>query len=183
MADDITPDPAGDPNGSDPTTTPDPGAALGDAGKRALDAERARAAAAEKALKATQAELDKIRKASQTDAEKAIEAAKEEVRAELSKQYQAQIIGSEILRHASGKLADPGDAPALLGDLTRFAMADGTIDSKGIASAIDALLKAKPYLSAAGSTPKPLPGSQNGKPPTGQSVNDMIRSAAGRGRA
>ncbi|MGE0138649.1 MAG: hypothetical protein AB7R77_12580 [Ilumatobacteraceae bacterium] len=172
--------PPGDPAATDPN--PPAEEQLGDAGKRALDAERAARAAAERTAKAAQAELDKIRKATQSEAEKAIEAAKEEVRAELTKQFQGQMIGSEIQRIAAGKLADPGDAPALLGDLSRFAMTDGTVDTKGIASAIDALLKAKPYLGAAGSQAKPLPGSANGKASTSQSINDMIRTAARGGR-
>ena len=55
------------------------------------------------------------------------------------------------MRAAAGtKLADPGDAGRLL-DLDQFKVdVNGDVDAKAISSAIDDLLKAKPYLAAAG---------------------------------
>lgn len=50
---------------------------LGDGGKKALDAERKRAAAAEKSAKALQAQLDEIKQANLSDLERAQQAAAE----------------------------------------------------------------------------------------------------------
>lgn len=72
---------------TEPTTTPvvpvtptepqgDP-ADLGDGGKKALDAERKRAAAAEKSAKSLQAQLDEIKQANLSELEKAQKAAAE----------------------------------------------------------------------------------------------------------
>lgn len=64
---------------ADPTNVPTQGdpADLGDNGKKALDAERRRAASAEKQAKALQAQLDEIAKANLSDLEKAQQSAQQ----------------------------------------------------------------------------------------------------------
>lgn len=153
---------------------------LGDAGKAALDAERSARAAAEKEAKAAKAELEELRKANMSEQEKAVAEAKEAGKAEALTVANARLLKSEAKAAAGGKLADPSDAPALLGDLDRF-LKDDEIDTKAMASAIDALVKAKPYLAPSG-RPGPLPGG-GAKPSAGQSMDDWLRSqASARGR-
>ena len=60
----------------------------------------------------------------------------------------------------------------MLGDLDRF-IVKGEVDSKAITSAIDELVKAKPYLAAAGKA-RPLPGG-GATQSSGTSFNDTIR--------
>lgn len=148
---------------------------LGEAGKKALDEERKARRAAEKSAKDATAELEKLRKSSMTDAEKAIAEAKAAGRQEALAEANDRLVSAEIRSAAAGKLADPGDAVIHLGDLTRFTNVDGDIDARAITSAIDALVKSKPYLAPAGSRPGPLPGG-GAKPSSGFSINDDIRA-------
>lgn len=160
----------------------DPNANIGEAGLEAIRREReARAEADRRAAKAEE-ELAELRKAGQTDAEKAIEEAKAAGRSEALAEATTRLIRAEVKAAAGGKAADPADIPALLGDLSRFADRKGEVDTKAISSAIDDLLKAKPYLAAnaPGTKPGSLPG--GGKtPPASISINDDIRARAGRG--
>lgn len=177
MADDPTGDPTPDPT-NDPK--PDPSGDLGDAGKRALAEERNARKAAEKAAKDAQAALDELAKKSMTDSERAVAEARAAVRKEVLAEANGRLLRTEIRAAAAGKLADPGDAAALLGDLDRFVGDDGEPDTKAIASAIERLVRDKPYLAAAGTRPGPLPGG-GAKPRSGtSSINDEIRLMAGR---
>lgn len=132
-----------------PTPTPAPSPSdpeLGEAGKRALAAERTRAAEAER-------ELAKLREATQSETEKAIERARREasdtVRKEVMQAANRRILTAEIRAAAGGRLADPLDAVRLL-DVESFTVNDdGDVDSAAITKALDALLDAKPYLGAA----------------------------------
>lgn len=165
-----------------PPATPPPEPDLGDAGKRALDAERDARRQAEKAAKDAQTELEKLRSASMSDQEKAVAAAKAEGRDEALKTANERLVRAEVKAAAAGKLADPGDALGLLGDLSAFIDKSGDVDTKAITSAIDELVKAKPYLSA-----KPGNGSGEGGPRGGNangepSMDDWLRSQAAGGR-
>jgi hypothetical protein len=153
---------------------------LGEGGIKALEAEREARRAAEKAARDAQAELDKIRKAGMSEQERAVAEAKAAGRNEALAEVTDRLVRSEIRAAAAGKLADPGDAAALLGDLKRF-VKDGDVDDKAIASAIDELVKAKPYLAPAGSRRTPLPsGDTNTSNRTGFDINAEIRRKAGR---
>ncbi len=160
-----TPPPKPDPKNEDPE-------GLGEAGLRALRAERQRADAAERARLAAEAERDELRSKNQTAEEKAIEAAKKAGRDEATLDANRRIARSEIRAAAGGKLQDPEDAATLLGDLDRF-IVKGEVDSKAITSAIDELVKAKPYLAAAGKA-RPLPGG-GATQSSGTSFNDTLR--------
>ncbi len=156
---------------------------LGDGGKAALEAERRARREAEKAYKAAQAdlaELEKYRQAAMTEQERAIAAARDEARAEMAKTFAAERVKDKVELAASGKLADPGDAIHLIGDLSEFVTPAGDVDTKAIASAIDALVKAKPYLAPQTAKAAPLPGG-GAKPSNGFSMDDFIRHSA-RGR-
>lgn len=190
-------DPAADPTKVDPANKPDPAKpdpaaadpvdALGAGGKAALEAERAERKAAQKAAKDARDALDALTAKTATDAEKAaadtaraIAEAKAEVRSEVAAAANARLLRSEIRAAAAGVLADPGDAAALLGDLDQFVDKDGEPNERAIKSAIDKLVKDKPYLGVAGSRAGPLPGG-GARPGTGFSMNDEIRQMAGRG--
>jgi len=162
-----TPDPATKPAETDPAGAD----ALGDAGKRALDAMKAErnqaktdAAAAKAALETLQAKI------SGTEAEHAAQVAaqkvQEEARAESDKRANQRILKAEIRAAATGKLADPADALRYL-DLSTFDVKDdGETDSAAIAKAIDDLIKNKPYLAAATAPRWPnIDANRNGNPP------------------
>lgn len=134
------------------TDTTEGESALGDAGKKALDAMKAekKAAVAEArhartALEKLQAELALKDKPAD---EQAIEAAKAEARAETLTAANARILKSELRAAATGKLADPTDA-ALYIDLSEFDVNDdGDVDSDALTEAIADLLERKPHLAA-----------------------------------
>lgn len=117
----------------------------------------------ERDLRKAQAELEKAQQSSMTETEKAVAEARAAARQEAFTEAQRDRLRDKVELAAAGKLADPGDAAALLGDLDQF-LVSGEIDTKGISSAIDRLLAAKPYLGA-----KPGAGSGEGGPRGGSS--------------
>lgn len=150
----------------DSTTTPAPELEgteqLGDAGKRALDAMKAKWKAAEKKAADALAELSKVGK---TPDEQAIEDAKRAATAEAIAKANARILKSEIRAQATGKLADPADALVHL-DLSDFTVAeDGTVNQDEVSTAIADLLQRKPYLGAAKAAAKPQPNPAQGPRP------------------
>lgn len=152
---------------------------LGDAGKKALAAERAAAKAAEKRAKALESELEKLRLENASAEEKAIAAAKAEGRTEALTVSNARLLRAEVKAAASGVLQDPDDAVRLL-DLDQFEVDDdGEVDTKAITAAVERLAKSKPYL-AVGAKPTALPGG-GATPSQGFSMDDLIRRKAGRG--
>ncbi|MCA1569763.1 MAG: hypothetical protein LC798_05460 [Chloroflexi bacterium] len=161
---------------------------LGDAGQKALEAFKSRARAAEKAQKLAdkratdlEARLAQFDEASKTEQEKAIEAARKEAAtaatAEATTRANRRILTAEIKAAAGTKLADPADAVRLL-DLDSFDVDDdGEVDSNSIASAIEDLLKAKPYLAADArrAVPSVDGGARpNGSPPVDDSPRGLI---------
>lgn len=106
-------------------TTPEGAESLGDAGKKALDAMKAKWHAerdARKALEARIAELEGGKKPEPAD---------------------MRVLRAEIKAAAVGKMVDPTDAYKFI-DLDAL----DADDTDAIAKAIDALLEAKPYLAA-----------------------------------
>lgn len=166
MADEpATPDPASDPTPEgDPAPETVPAQPEGDDKlppevKAILDKERkaARAAAskanaAEKALAKATGELEKFRESQLTEQEKAVKAARDEGLAEGLAAGNGRLIRAEVLAAASGKLANPAHAFAILTDngaLEGIAVGeDGTLDTAAIAAAVDDLVKAEPHLAA-----------------------------------
>lgn len=156
---------------------------LGEAGKRAIEAERTARRAAEKRLNDLEKELTKIREGSMSEQEKAVEQARREARTEASKAFNVRLLQAEVRAVAAGKLADPEDAIRFL-DLDQFDVDDdGKTDTKAITKALDELVKAKPYLAA--SATRPTGDADQGARGTsgGSSMNDLLRQAAGRGAA
>jgi len=86
--------PAADP--VTPSSATDDAAALGEPGKRALDAMKAERDNATKAAKAAEKALEDLKTASSSDAEKALKAAKAEGAQEVSERLNARIRRSEV---------------------------------------------------------------------------------------
>ena len=126
---------------------------LGDAGKKALDAERAERRKAEKRAKELDAELAKFREASMSEQERAVEIARREAATATLAAVNQRILKAEIRAAAGGRLADPEDAVRFL-DTDEFAVTeDGEVDQRAVLAAIDRLLKMKPYLAAGATRP------------------------------
>jgi hypothetical protein len=125
--------------------------ALGDAGKKALDAMKAKWKEAERVAKERDAELAALKAAAEgREAEFKAEQEAQKVRDEALSAANKRVLRSELKAAAAGKLADPMDALKFL-DLDSFEADDsGDFDTGAIASAIDGLLNDKPYLAAQG---------------------------------
>ncbi|MEW1754696.1 hypothetical protein [Streptomyces angustmyceticus] len=133
-------DPAGDDEGDDPK--------LGEAGEKALKAERAARKAADKKAAELEAEVSRLRRSNAANKGTDVDAIKAEIRADIEGASAARIIRAEVKAAAAKRLADPGDAVKLL-DLSAFELnADGDVDTKAVTKALDDLLKEKPYLAA-----------------------------------
>lgn len=127
-------------------------AALGDPGKKALDAMKAREkkaradarAAIERAEAAEAALANKDKPAE----EQALEAARAEERKQAMGKANERILRADLRAAATGKLADPTDA-ALYINLSEFTVTDdGDTDSDALNEAIADLLTRKPHLAA-----------------------------------
>lgn len=136
----------------------------------------------EKEAKAARAELEKLRAASMSEQEKAVAEAFDKGKTEAASAIQIERVRDKIEAKAGGKLADPEDAAALLGDLSRFVQDDGTIDTSGIGKAIDDLVKSKPYLSVQpgnGSGEGGPRGQGSRTPSTSDPLLDAVQRAVG----
>lgn len=127
---------------------------LGDKGKKALDAMKAKMRAAQKDAKAAKAEAAQLKAEKESAGKPADEQALDKARAEATTTALAaankRIIRSEVKAAAAGKLANPALAVRLL-DLDGFEVdEDGNVDEEEIAEAIEDLLKENPYLAAQG---------------------------------
>jgi hypothetical protein len=136
---------------ADTSATDADAAALGDAGKKALDAmkaDRKKArdeAAAEKArADALQAKLD----GTEAEHTKTLEA--QRVKDDALAAANNRILSAEVRAAAAGKLNDPADALAYI-DLSSFEVGDdGSVDTDAIGAAVSDLISKKPYLAAQG---------------------------------
>ena len=168
--------PTADEATEEPAAAPAEDDGLGDAGKKALAAERATAKAAEKRAKAAEAELERVRLENASAEEKAIAAARAEGRTEALATANVRLVRAEVKAAAGGVLQDPEDAVRLL-DLSEFGVDDdGEVDTKAITAAVRRLAESKPYL-AVGAKPTALPGG-GATPSQGFSMDDLIRRKA-----
>lgn len=133
---------------------------LGDAGKRALDAMKARLRAEKGKRRALETERDTLLSGAKKDGEPNADEIRRDAEKAASAKANTRIVRSEIRAAATGKLADPKDALTFL-DLSKFEVDDnGEVDSEEVADAIDELIKNKPYLAAA--TAKRFQGTGDG---------------------
>jgi uncharacterized phage infection (PIP) family protein YhgE len=144
---------------TDDTTTPDPVDELGDAGKKAIKAERDRAAAAERQLRALQAQLDEA-----TSRATSLEASN----GDLAKQVTERELANTRLTVG----LDKGLSKVWIDRLK------GTTPEE-IAADADEILQSLPQPAAAGSTnPKPDP-SQGARGPGQQTPADQFAASVG----
>lgn len=169
---------AGDPPTTQPTNPPDPPQSdpLGDAGKKALQEERAARKAAEKALAEREAKLKEFEDRDKTEAEKL--AAKAEAAEKRAAAADARAVKAEV-RALADAFADRDDAALNLGDLSKF-VKDGDVDTDAITRALDEVLKRKPHLAknAGPRTPAPDP-TQGARGPV--DIDAQIREAESKG--
>jgi hypothetical protein len=159
--------PANDPApASAPPAEPTP-SELGDAGKRALDAERTARATAEKAAKNAERELAKLREAAMSDQEKAVAAARDEGRTQALKEAGERLAAAEIRAALTGVVADPS---AIVEDLAldRYVGDDGQVDGEAVEKLKAKYVALMPAAGGAASAPAsaPVPGVAAGARPT-----------------
>ena len=150
-----TPPPAdATPPGDTPPPTDAPPAgedALGDAGKRALDAMKAERKAAKDQAATEKARADELQ--ARLDGKEAEHKAAQEaqkIRDDALNAANQRILKAEIRAAAAGKLADPTDALQFI-DLSALEVgADGDVDATAITALITDLIEKKPYLAAQG---------------------------------
>lgn len=156
-----------------------PGAeALGDAGKKALDAMKAERNTARDEAKKLRDEFAALKaqvegKESEFKAQRDAQRVKDEALAAANE----RILKAEVRAAAASKLSDPADALRFL-NLSDFEVgSDGEVDASQVAKAIDDLVASKPYLAAQGG--KRFQGTADGgaRNESGKSIDDQIAEA------
>lgn len=118
--------------------------ALGDKGKKALDAMKGKW----KSERTRRQELERQLAARDEGDGEEPDAIRRQAEQAATAKANARIVRAEVRAAAAGKLADPADALRFL-DLAQFEVDDeGDLDADEIAEAIDGLIQAKPYLAA-----------------------------------
>lgn len=162
---------------------PDGADALGDPGKRALDAMKARLKRERDRRRQYEAELDALRKGAAKD-ETDTDVIRQEAERAATAKANARIVRAEVRAAAAGRLADPADALQFL-DLSQFEVDDdGNVDTDEITDAIADLLQRKPYLAAQTQPPKRFQGGADGGQGRGAKPKDLdtqIREAEAKG--
>jgi hypothetical protein len=123
--------------------------ALGDPGKKALDAMKAQRKAAETRARDAEARAAELEaKLQGREAEHAAEQERQKAKDEALAAANRRILSAELKAAAKGKLADPTDAGLYI-DLGEFDVSDdGDVDSDALRAAIEDLLARKPHLAA-----------------------------------
>ncbi|MFD0773380.1 hypothetical protein ACFQZ2_05505 [Streptomonospora algeriensis] len=144
-------DPDGD-GGEGGEGDPDGAGELGDAGKKALAAQKEKWKSERQKRQEAERRLAELEAAAKKDGgEDDPETIRRKAQAEVMSAANQRIVSAEVRAAAASKLADPADAAHFL-DLSKFEVDDsGDVDSEEIGEAIEDLLKRKPYL-AAGAT-------------------------------
>jgi hypothetical protein len=162
-------EPPADPPADPPANPPaDPPNDLGDAGKKALQEERAARKAAEKLAAEQAAKLKEFEDRDKTEAEKL--AAKAEAAEKKATEATARAVKAEV-KALADSFADRDDAVLNLGDLGQY-VKDGEIDTDAITEALGKVLERKPHLAKPAAPPprNPAPdpsqgrGGENGPP-------------------
>jgi hypothetical protein len=161
--DDVDPDPADDSGDGEPDA-----GQLGDAGKKALDAMKAKWRTARDELKALKAQQN-AGKNDDPDQDPA------ELRKQLQAEARAEVLRERALDRVEAKaaklFADPEDARALLAARVEDFVDDGQVDTDAINEALADLLSKKPHLAAA--TAKRFQGGADGGARKGSQVAQL----------
>lgn len=170
--DDVTPEEetAGSDSADDASEETEGADKLGDAGKKALDAMKARWVKERdqrKALEAKVAEANKPKDDDKPDLKAITDQARADARAEVLKERALDRVEAK-----AGKLfADPEDARALLASKVDEFIDGDQLDVEAIQDALDGLLKSKPHLAAA--TAKRFQGSADQGARNGSKVSQL----------
>lgn len=163
-------DGAGDGDGTDADADSDQ--PLGDAGKKALDQERAARKAAERRAKAAEAERDQLKTAGQSEQDKAIEDAKKTAAAEERSRWEARTIRAEAKSALTAVGAgDVGVAVAAFLDENRDLKVTDDGDVEDLDATVKAFKQAHPTLFTAR-----VPGGsadQGAKPPADKRATSL----------
>jgi len=137
--------------GTESATVTEGATALGDAGKKALDAMKAERNEAKAETKRLSDEFAALKAQIEgREAEHAATLAAQAVKDEALSAANQRILKAEVRAQAASKLNDPKDALLYL-DLSGFEVGeDGEVDGDAVAAAIDKLITDKPYLAAQG---------------------------------
>lgn len=127
--------------------------ALGDPGKKALDAmKRARNEARQQAREAQEQLAALKAQVEGREAEHAAQLEEQRIKDEALAKANERILKAEFRAAAAGKLSDPSDVLRFI-DTSDFEVGDdGSVDAAAIAAAVEGLLESKPYLAAQGGT-------------------------------
>lgn len=149
--DQSTADGAASETGAESAAVTEGATALGDAGKKALDAMKAERNEAKAAAKQAADDLAALRaQVEGREAEHKATLDAQRVKDEALSAANQRILKAEVRAQAASKLNDPKDALLYL-DLSGFEVGeDGEVDGDAVASAIDKLITDKPYLAAQG---------------------------------
>jgi hypothetical protein len=175
-----TPDPTPtDPPAPPPDPTPDPDEALGDAGRRAIQAERDARRAADKKARDLEAEIEQLRRAQMTENERAVAEAEERGRKTATTEVAQRIAAAEIRAALTGIVPDPGAVVEDL-NLSRYVTDTGDVDTAAVVK-----LREKYEAFATKNPPKPDPGPgdgghRGGPPATDPGEMSMADYIAGR---
>lgn len=164
------------PPASDPTPPAPAGdeSALGDAGKKALDAMKAERNAANSRVKALEKELARFQQAAMTDAERAVAEAETRGRASALGEFGQKLARAKFDALAGRRNADADTTKVLeFVDLSRFVGDDGELDEKAIADAVERLVPAPP------SGPPAFDGGARKSPSAPTDMNALIRRQLG----
>lgn len=127
--------------------TPDGADALGDPGKRALDAMKSQRNEYRDKLRAAEARLAELEKSAPSDVPDPAKL-REEILAEVNRSANERVKRAELRAAAKGVFADPEDA-LLFVDLGAIEVdEDGNVDASALKSALDSVLERKPHLAA-----------------------------------
>ncbi|MCG6499455.1 hypothetical protein [Kitasatospora sp. A2-31] len=143
-------------DGEDDDADPDGADNLGDAGKRALDAMKAKWREERDRRKAAESERDQLKATKPTEGGDDADSIRTQVRAEARAEALRERALDRLEAKAARVLADPEDARAYLSARVEDFIDGDAIDTEAITDALEDLLKRKPYLAAtaAGSRPR-----------------------------
>src|SRR5690625_745036 len=127
--------------------------ALGDPGKRALDAMKQARNEARQQAREAQAQLDALKaQVEGREAEHKAQLEEQRIKDVALAQANDRILKAEFRAAAAGKLSDPSDVLHFI-DTSDFEVGeDGSVDAEAISAAVEGLLETKPYLAAQGGT-------------------------------
>lgn len=136
-------DPGGEPKPGDGDPKPGDDDGLGEAGKKALDAERTARKEADKKVADLEAEVSRLRRSNAANKGTDVEAIKAEIRAEFAE----GLVEAQLEAAATGRLNKPEDAVLFVGrDKIAELAKGGKPDKAAINDAIEQVLKDRPYL-------------------------------------